>query len=338
MAKKKSTVKKAVKKVAKKAPTKKATKKVAVKKTASKKTAVKKATKKTTPAKKTAAKKTVAKKTAAKKTVTKKTAVKKKVAAVKKPSGQAKLNKASVARSGSTDSSDKKGAVVAFSIDDVEALVASRKDEEKPKEKAPAKKVAAPKKKSNAVVKEKPQKKRVLGAASLADILGFNPSEKKSDTTLETASIPKKWQKFYKLLINLRQHVQEELELHTADTLKHSSREDSGDLANYGNHQADAGTDTFDRDFALSLVSSEQDALNEIEEAILRIKDGSYGVCEVTGKAITKERLTAVPFARYSIEGQKEYEKNLRRKSERTVAGIFTDTSDAPKITSDDDE
>ncbi|MGB0263177.1 MAG: hypothetical protein ACPGCT_00005, partial [Opitutales bacterium] len=133
MAKKKSTVKKAVKKVAKKAPTKKATKKVAVKKTASKKTAVKKATKKTTPAKKTAAKKTV----------TKKTAVKKKVAAVKKPSGQAKLNKASVARSGSTDSSDKKGAVVAFSIDDVEALVASRKDEEKPKEKAPAKKVAA---------------------------------------------------------------------------------------------------------------------------------------------------------------------------------------------------
>ena len=105
-----------------------------------------------------------------------------------------------------------------------------------------------------------------------------------------------------------------------------------------GERQADAGTDTFDRDFALSLVSSEQDALNEIEEAIQRMKDGTYGICEVSGKAINKERLAAVPFARYSIEGQKEYEKNNRRKVDRSVGGIFSDTSDAPKISSDDDE
>jgi RNA polymerase-binding transcription factor DksA len=320
MAKKKTTTKKAAKKL----PTKKVVKNVPAKK------AVKKVTKKI-------ATKKIATKAKPKKVAKK--AIKKKAGSNTKPTAVEKLNKASVARSETANTDDKKGALVAFSIDDVEALVASRKVEEKPEQKKRVKKVATPKKKtSSPTIKEKPQKKRVLGAASLADILGFNPTEKKRDTTLETESIPKKWQKFYKLLISLRQHVQEEIELHTADTLKHSSREDSGDLANYGNHQADAGTDTFDRDFALSLVSSEQDALNEIEEAILRIKDGTYGICEVTGKPIKKERLTAVPFARDSLEGQKEYEKNMRRKTERTVGGIFTDTSDAPKITSDDDE
>ena len=320
MAKKKTTTKKAAKKL----PTKKVVKKAPAK------TAVKKVPKKV-------ATKKIATKAKPKKVAKK--AIKKKIGTHTDPTAVEKLNKASVARSEIASTDDKKGALVAFSIDDVEALVASRKVEEKPEQKKTVKKVATPKKKkSSAIIKEKPQKKRVLGAASLADILGFNPAEKKRDTTLETESIPKKWQKFYKLLISLRQHVQEEIELHTADTLKHSSREDSGDLANYGNHQADAGTDTFDRDFALSLVSNEQDALNEIEEAILRIKDGTYGICEETGKPIKKERLTAVPFARYSLEGQKEYEKNMRRKTERTVGGIFTDTSDAPKITSDDDE
>ncbi|MFW6217761.1 MAG: TraR/DksA family transcriptional regulator, partial [Verrucomicrobiota bacterium] len=188
------------------------------------------------------------------------------------------------------------------------------------------------------VVEDKPAEKRVLGAASLADILGFNPSAGKKDTHLEEDDIPKKWKKFYKLLIELRQHVRDELDLHTADTLKHSAREDSGDLASYGNHQADAGTDAFDRDFALSLVSSEQDALHEIEEAIQRIKNGTYGVCEVTGEPISKERLAAVPFARFSVEGQAEYEKNKRRKSDRLAGGLFGDTSDAPKLASDDDD
>ena len=80
-------------------------------------------------------------------------------------------------------------------------------------------------------------------------------------------------------------------------------------------------------------------ALNEIEEAILRIKNGTYGSCEVTGKAIPAARLTAVPFARYSVEGQAEYEKNIRRKIDRNSnTGLFGDTSDAPKIAANDDD
>ncbi|NBB78556.1 MAG: transcriptional regulator [Verrucomicrobia bacterium] len=214
------------------------------------------------------------------------------------------------------------------------------KTSEKEASKKPVKKAAsAPEKPAKAIIDDKPTEKRSHAAASLADILGFNPAEKKKDTELDDAEIPKKFKKYYKLLIELRRHVSEEINLHTSDTLKHSARDESGDSASYGNHQADAGTDSFDRDFALSLVSSEQEALHEIEEAILRIKDGSYGVCAVTGKPIPAARLAAVPFARYSIEGQLEHERNQQRKSNRdTSGGIFGDIGDAPKLQSDDDD
>ncbi len=248
---------------------------------------------------------------------------------------------ATITRSGTPETG--KPAAIVFSLDDIEQLMAAKKSEPDKKNTLftkttkvlPTKKVPA---KVEPVI-EKPAEKRVLGAASLADILGFNPAEKKKTTELHDSEIPKKWKKYYNLLIELRAHVSEEISLHTASTLKHSSRDDSGDLSGYGNHQADAGTDSFDRDFALSLVSSEQDALNEIEQAIRRIKEGNYGVCEVTGKPIPAERLAAVPFTRYSVQGQTEYEKNLRRKTDRSISGgLFEDSADAPKLASGDDD
>lgn len=338
----KKVAKKAVKKAAKKAP-KKATKKV-VKKTAVKKKApAKKAVaKKKAPAKKTAAKKTAAKKTAAKKTAAKKTVAPKKAAkkasASKKTSltkAPAVLKKAVVSREGAA--ADKKSTPIVFSLDDVKELMAAKKTDTPAKEKPATKGVAAKKAPTKKlVVQDKPVEKRVLGAASLADILGFNPTEKKTNTELGESEVPKKWKKYYKLLIQLRRHVSEEISLHTADTLKHSSIDETGDS---NSSQDDSGTDSFDRDFALSLVSSEQDALNEIEAAILRIKDGSYGVCEITSRAIPAARLTAVPFTRYSIEGQAEHERNQHRKSNRMAAGgIFSDATDAPKLESSDDD
>jgi len=355
VAKKPATKAKAKKTVTKKPVTKAKTKKTVTKKSATKDRAKAKkavAKKPVTKAKNTVAKKpatkakaknTVAKKPAtkakAKKAVAKKPATK--PVAKKAPVKKAATNQAtnpiplaknpSVAREG--EAASNKATPIAFSFDDVEALVATRKKEIKsiPDEASVKKKLVPVKKK--AVVEDKPVKKRVLGAASLADILGFNPAEKKKVTSLEDESIPKKWKKYYKLLLNLRQHVSDELDLHTSDTLQHASR-DEGDRK----LESDAGTDAFDRDFALSLVSSEQEALNEVEEAILRIKQGTYGVCEVTGKTISKDRLAAVPFARYSIEGQAEFEKNQRRKIERIAGGLFADSADAPKITSDDDD
>lgn len=164
-------------------------------------------------------------------------------------------------------------------------------------------------------------------AASLADILGFNPNKAKKSTAedADLEDVPEKYRRYYRLLLDLRNHVQESLGQHSEETLKRSAKEDAGDLSGYGQHMADAGTDTFDRDFALSLVSNEQEALSEVEAAIKRIRTGTYGICELTGKPISRDRLLAVPFTRYSAEAQKELEKTKHHSVQR--AGIFADTT-----------
>src|SRR5690606_22963008 len=94
-----------------------------------------------------------------------------------------------------------------------------------------------------------------LEAASMADILGFDPEEKTLPSfERDIESVQKKFQPYYKQLLELRQQLLSGLDLHMQDTLKRSSKDDSGDLSSYGQHLADAGTDAFDRDFALSMV------------------------------------------------------------------------------------
>jgi RNA polymerase-binding transcription factor DksA len=77
----------------------------------------------------------------------------------------------------------------------------------------------------------------------------------------------------------------------------------------FSTHMADAGTDTYDRDFALGMLSSEQDALYEIDEALNRIRNGIYGKCEVTGKPIEATRLEAIPWTRFSAAAEKQLER-----------------------------
>jgi RNA polymerase-binding transcription factor DksA len=97
-----------------------------------------------------------------------------------------------------------------------------------------------------------------------------------------------------------------------------------GDASAFGMHQADAGSDAYDRDFALSLLSMEQDSLYEIDQALKRIDDGSYGVCEVSGKQIMKARLEALPFTRYTVECQAEIEKRNRyQRNRQPVTSLF---------------
>jgi RNA polymerase-binding transcription factor DksA len=221
---------------------------------------------------------------------------------------------------------------IAFSLDEVRAIaktVASKTAVPFNKDAKPGAKAKQP------IVLEKPAKPNHIKAASLADILGFNPKKAKSVEAIAEADVPEKFKRYYKLLIDLRTHLTEGIELHSEETLKRSAKDDAGDLSSYGQHMADAGTDTFDRDFALSLVSSEQEALSEIEAAIKRIRDGSYGICEITQKPIAKDRLLAVPFTRYSAEAQKNLERNRLRS--RTQAGIFGELGEeGGKIASED--
>lgn len=240
----------------------------------------------------------------------------------------------------SKDSSSKKEQNF-FSLDDVEEIL-KRNKASQAVEKAPAKKKAAPKKVAAAASKkevatETPAQSQRLSAVSAADILGFSIDEPEIKVEkYDTSRVPKKWLPYYRLLIDLRDHVLSGLDFHTAETLHRSSKDDSGDLSSYGQHMADAGTETFDRDFALSLVSSEKEALHEIEKAIERIFDGSYGVCKVTGKPIAKERLKAVPFTRFSVEGQIEFEKTQKRTVQR--GGAFAETVEESAAFSSDDD
>jgi RNA polymerase-binding transcription factor DksA len=208
---------------------------------------------------------------------------------------------------------------IAFSLDEVRAIAKTVTPKAGAAEEKPQK--AQKTSTKVAVSLEKPAKPNHIKAASLSDILGFNPKRSSVPDPFESVEVPEKFKRFHRLLLDLRKHLTEGIELHSEETLKRSSKDDSGDLSSYGQHMADAGTDTFDRDFALSLVSSEQEALTEIDAAIKRIHDGSYGICEITQKPIAKERLLAVPFTRYSAEAQKDLEKNRYRT--RTAGGLF---------------
>lgn len=226
---------------------------------------------------------------------------------------------------------------IAFSLDEVREI-AKTTAAKSPAAGEEPKVAKAPTKNSKTVdvtKTAKPAQPHHIKAASLADILGFNPRKAQQTPVDDAENVPEKFRRYYKILMDLRVHLTEGLNLHTEETLKRSSKDDSGDLSSYGQHMADAGTDTFDRDFALSLVSSEQEALTEIDAAIKRVHDGTYGICEVTGKPIAKERLLAVPFTRYSAEAQKEIEKNRMRT--RTSAGLFGELGeDGAKIADDE--
>ena len=152
-----------------------------------------------------------------------------------------------------------------------------------------------------------------IATASISELLGgSNPFRKGEGFVDESKQVPEKFRRYYRLLVDMRDALHKGLAFHSESALKKSGKDDAGDLSGYSQHLADAGTDTADRDFALSLISNEQEALKEIADAIDRMKKGSYGTCEITSKPIPAARLIAVPFTRYSLEGQKDLERNRR--------------------------
>lgn len=118
------------------------------------------------------------------------------------------------------------------------------------------------------------------------------------------------------------------------DTLR--SRAEGSEGNAFGMHQADAGSDAYDRDFALSLLSMEQNSLYEIDEALKRVEDGTYGYCEMSEKPIPHERLDALPFTRYTVECQAELEKANRFRARVPVTSLFG-VSDDDSDGDDDD-
>ena len=79
----------------------------------------------------------------------------------------------------------------------------------------------------------------------------------------------------------------------------------SGDFSAMPIHMADIGSDTFEKEFALDIIENEQEELREIDAALERMTDGSFGLCEVCGKVLSYQRLLAVPYARLCVDCKK---------------------------------
>src|SRR5450755_565130 len=123
-------------------------------------------------------------------------------------------------------------------------------------------------------------------------------------------------------LLQLRDAMVDSMAGVAQDTLR--SRAEGSEASAFGMHQADAGSDAYDRDFALSLLSQEQDALYEIDQALKRIELGTYGTCEMSGKSISHARLEAIPFARFTVECQSKLEKqNKASRVRQSVTSLF---------------
>ena len=117
-------------------------------------------------------------------------------------------------------------------------------------------------------------------------------------------------------LMFFRSQLQKQLDLTqgnldalAGDNLKRSPIEASGDISAHSTHMADQGTDNFDRELALNLASSRQESLYDIEDAIRRIDEGTYGACETCGGAIELPRLKALPFAKKCMSCQNAAER-----------------------------
>jgi RNA polymerase-binding transcription factor DksA len=164
-------------------------------------------------------------------------------------------------------------------------------------------------------------KGKVARTATAASILGITS---KTPSGFGAVQVQPEWEKFYSILLDLRDRLMNQM--------SGLAKESAEEISSYSLHMADSGTDNFDRDFALSLLSSDQDAVYEIEEALKRIEKGTYGVCEITGKPIPRARLEAIPWTRFTVEAQSQLEKEGALRQRRLGALGTVDNVGASEV------
>lgn len=117
---------------------------------------------------------------------------------------------------------------------------------------------------------------------------------------------------FKEILTNMKEKFLGQISSVEKENLRTSQKDASGDLSGYSIHMADMATDSYDREFSLSRASGEQKIVYLIDEALKRIEDGSFGLCLFCGNLIAKNRLKAVPHAKFCVtcQGQEEVKKD----------------------------
>ncbi|MFQ6035146.1 MAG: TraR/DksA family transcriptional regulator [Sedimentisphaerales bacterium] len=122
---------------------------------------------------------------------------------------------------------------------------------------------------------------------------------------------------FTQLLLEKRKEILRNVSEIEDEALKKSRLDASGDLSSMPIHMADLGTDNYEQEFVLGLMDSERNLLREIDDALQRIEEGTYGICEGTGKPIPKARLEAQPWAKYCVEYARMLEQGLVAEQEQ---------------------
>ena len=212
-----------------------------------------------------------------------------------------------------------------------------------------AKEAPAPKKKTcGKSARKAPARKTASSPAAPAPAAAKNEltdeqTEAIAAAKAELAANPE-WEPFVQMqrqhLMDLRDRALDNMSGVARDTLR--NHPEGSEASGSGEHQADAGSDAYDRDFALSLLSKEQDGLYEIEQALARIDNGTYGICEMSYKVIPILRLEAIPFARLTVECQAQWEKEKGQNARfrpRVALGFAGGQNDVDlSVSLDDDE
>ncbi len=175
-------------------------------------------------------------------------------------------------------------------------------------------------------------KGKSVGAASAAAILGRPQAKHGKSSAIAwtpTSRVKPEWQKYYQNLLELHERLRNQM--------SGLAKESQAEMESYSLHMGDSGTDNFDRDFALSLLSSDQDAIYEIEEALKRIEKLTYGVCELTNNVIPRARLDAIPWTRFTVEAQAQLEKEGALRS-RNRLGSLGSVESGSGVDMDDDD
>ena len=152
-----------------------------------------------------------------------------------------------------------------------------------------------------------------------------SPPAGKSDRAVRPPLTREELKGFRQLLLAKRRELVGDMTGIEAEALGADRQESKGDISD---HPADAGTDNFEQEFSLGLLESERKILAEIDQALTRVENGTYGVCLGTGRPICKARMVARPWAPYSIEYARMVEKGLVRAGDKIATDAEPDEED----------
>ena len=146
------------------------------------------------------------------------------------------------------------------------------------------------------------------------------PVKKKANSARSAGRISKndkpkgsnpKFDVYKKILLKNKEQIVGDIRT-LSDENSGSGNDRSGDVSGHALHMADVATDMYDREFTLGLASNDRELLYEIDEALARVQDGSYGACSECKKSIPAQRLKAVPYARLCMKCQNKRESKRR--------------------------